>query len=235
MNSVLFYFIMWIAFAGASTRKMPLVHLADQRVDLVLAVAGVAALNEVLHLLVAEAARGAAQLERPQEVAGLLEVRADGDDLVHQVLHTDDAELAQRLLNDGVVAERNALLLHLAEPALVDQLTDGLQVGRAPGHKRLHQLEHLQRAVVQAHEHARVDLAQTEQLQDLARLRRDLVDTLDADDERQLLLSRAVVAAVGLGLAAQADLVALGVAVLVDVLLGALEDDLSLLLVGLCV
>ena len=56
---------------------------------------------------------------------------------------------------------------------------------------------------------------------------------LDADDEDQLGLGRDVEGAILLGGARKADLLALVVAVLLDVLLSALEDDATLLLVGL--
>lgn len=107
------------------------VHLADELVDVRLAVAVVAALDVVLELARAPAAGGVGQLERPQEVRGLLEVRAGGDDLVHEVLDAEDVELAERALDDAVVGERHARLVHLAVAALVDQLAHGLQVGLA--------------------------------------------------------------------------------------------------------
>ena len=72
---------------------MPLDHLAQQHVDLVLAVAVVAAVYEVVVLL-APPPVWRVQLERPQEVVGRLEVRSDCVDLVDQVLHTDDAKFA---------------------------------------------------------------------------------------------------------------------------------------------
>ncbi len=56
---------------------------------------------------------------------------------------------------------------------------------------------------------------------------------LDADHEEELGLSRDVEGAILLGSTGKADLLALGVAVLLDVLLSTLEDDLALLLVGL--
>ena len=42
------------------------------------------------------------QLEGPQEVGGILEVRSNSEDLVDQILNTDDSHLAQLLLNDVV-------------------------------------------------------------------------------------------------------------------------------------
>jgi hypothetical protein len=56
---------------------------------------------------------------------------------------------------------------------------------------------------------------------------------LDADQEDQLGLGGDVEGALLLGNAGKADLLALGIAVLLDVLLGTLEDDAALLLVDL--
>ena len=56
---------------------------------------------------------GGVQFEVPQEVVGLLEVRANCVDLVNQVLHADDAELtwnttSQRLeTQEGKGSERS--------------------------------------------------------------------------------------------------------------------------------
>ena len=57
-----------------------LVHLPDERIDLVLTVAQVSALDEVLELPCLEAAIRVAELERPQEVRGLLEVGSNSID-----------------------------------------------------------------------------------------------------------------------------------------------------------
>ena len=200
---------------------------------MLLTVAKVTTLNEVLELAAAETTSGVAELEGPQEVGGLLEVGADGVDLVDQILHTDNAVLAEVLLDDGVVGERDALLVDLAVSALVDQLLDGLQVGVTVGDPRLDNLEHLSGGLGDTDEDTVVDLEQAEQLEDLAGLGGDLVDTLDTDNEDQLLLGGDLEGIVGLGDAVQADLLALGIAVLLDVLLGTLEDDAALLLVGL--
>lgn len=210
-----------------------LVHLADEGVDVVLTVAKVTTLDEVLELPGAEATSGVGQLEGPEEVAGLLEVGANGVDLVDQVLNADNAELAEVLLNDGVVGKSNALLVNLAVTALVDELTDGLEVGVTVGDVGLNDLQHLSGSLGKLDEDTVVDLEKTEELEGLALLGVNLVDTLDADDEGELGLSRDVEGALLLGNALEADLLALGIAVLLDVGLGALEDDLALLLVGL--
>ncbi len=56
---------------------------------------------------------------------------------------------------------------------------------------------------------------------------------LDADDEDELRFGGDVEGAVLLAQAGKADLLTLGIAVFFDVALGALEDDTTLLLVGL--
>jgi hypothetical protein len=215
------------------TRRHTLVHLADQGVDLVLAVAKVTTLNEVLELAGMEAAVGVAELEGPQEVGGLLEVGADGVDLVDKILHADNAVLAEVLLDDGVVGERDALLVDLAVSALVDELLDALEVGVTVSDPRLNDLDHLGGSLGDADEDAVVDLEETQELEDLAWLRGNLVDTLDTDEEDELVLGRDVERALLLRKAVQANLLALGIVVLLDVLLSTLEDDLTLLLVGL--
>lgn len=161
----------------APERKLFLVHLADEGVDVLLAVASVTTLNEVLELARAETAGRVGQLERPQEVVRLLEVGTDSVDLVDQILNADDTVLAEVLLDDLVVGEGNALLVDLAVAALVDELADRLEVGVTVSDVRVDDGQHLRSGLVQADENTVVDLEQAEQLQDLARLRRDLVDT----------------------------------------------------------
>ena len=73
-------------------------------------------------------------------------------------------------------------------------------------------------------------MEEAEELEGLALLGIDLVDTLDADDEDELGLGGDVVLAVLLGYASETDLLALCIAVLFDVCLGALEDLGALLL-----
>ena len=209
----------------------------------------------MLELAGTEATVGVAELEGPQEVGGLLEVGADGVDLVDQVLNADDAVLAQVLLNDGVVGESHALLVDLAVSALVDELLDALQVGVTVRNPRLDDLDHLGGSLGDADEDAVVDLQKTEELEDLAGLRGDLVDTvhllakspmtlawcvvtgsdlpLDTDDEEESLLGINLEFTRLLGNAVQADLLTLSVAVLLNVLLSTLEDHATLLLVGL--
>ena len=218
---------------------------------MLLTVAKITTLNEVLELARTETAVGVAELEGPQEIGGLLEVGANSEDLVDEILNTDDAVLAEVLLDDGVVGEGDALAVDLAVAALVDELTDALEVGIAIGNPRLDDLDHLSGSLGHLDEDTIVDLTETQELKDLARLRRDLVDTmkmsaavlrksqnsdclpLDADNEDKLSLSRDVERALLFGDPGKADFLALLLTVLLHVFLSTLEDDLALLLVGL--
>ena len=91
----------------------------------------------------AESASRVAQLEGPEEVAGLLEVGSDSEDLVNQVFHADNAVLAQLLLNESVLSKRDALLVDLAITTLVDEFTNRLKVRIAVGNEGLDDLQHL--------------------------------------------------------------------------------------------
>lgn len=193
----------------------------------------------LLELASAEATVGRAELERPEEVGHLLEVGSHGVDLVDDVFHADDAVLPEALLNDGVVGERDALgeaalsEADLAVSTLVDQLADALQVRVAVGDEGLDNAQHLGGSLGQLDEDTRVDLQQTKELEGLALLRVDLVDTLDTGDKDKLGLGGYEEVALLAGLTTEANLLALSIAILLDVRLRALEDDLTLLLVVL--
>ena len=108
----------------------------------------------------------------------MLEVGADGEDLVDQILHADDAVLAEARLDDGIIGEGNALLLDLSVSTLVDELADGLQVGVSVSDPWLDNLEHLEGGLGHADKDTIVDLKETEELENLAGLWCDLVDTV---------------------------------------------------------
>lgn len=210
-----------------------LVHLADETVDVLLTVTGVTTLDVVLELASAETTVGVGQLEGPEEVVGLLEVGANSVDLVDQILHADNAKLAEVLLDDLVVGEGSALLVDLSVTTLVQKLADGLQVGVTVGNVGVDDGQHLLGSLGETDESTRVDLEQTQELEDLAGLRGNLVDTLDTDNEDELGLTLNEEAALLASNAVEANLLALSGAVLLDVGLGTLEDNTTLLLVGL--
>mmetsp|Transcript_20750 Transcript_20750/g.41507 ORF Transcript_20750/g.41507 Transcript_20750/m.41507 type:complete len:261 (+) Transcript_20750:61-843(+) len=201
--------------------------LLDERVDVLTTVSVISTFGKVQQLLRVTAV-GVGQLERPQSVGSLLEVWADSVDLVDQVLHTHDSNAAQGLLDDGIVRDGDALAVDLHVTALVDQFANRLERWLAVSHKWLDQTQHVDRGSSQAHKDTVLQLAQTQQLQNLAGLWWQADDTTDADDKGKLWLWGDVQVAVGLGLAAQTDLVVLRGAVLADVRFGALEGNVAL-------
>lgn len=119
-----------------------LIHLLDQRVDLLLPVPQITTLDKVLELPRPESTRRVRQLERPQKVARLLEIWPHRHNLMHQILHADDAELAQVLLHDLVIREGDSLLVDLSISALVDEVADRFHGGVAVGDVGFDYFEH---------------------------------------------------------------------------------------------
>lgn len=137
------------SIATTSPRQYPpcprkhLVHLLDQSVDLVFPIAQIPTLDKVLELPRPESTSRVAELKGPQEVARLLEVGSNGEDLMDQILHADDTILAEVVLDELVVGERDALLVDLAVSALVHKLAHSLQVRVAVGDPRFDNFQHL--------------------------------------------------------------------------------------------
>ena len=117
------------------------------------------------------------QLEGPQEVVGFLEVRAASSDLVDEIFNANNALGTESVLDDLVVVERDSALGDLTITTLVDQLGDGLDGGFTIGDVGLDKLKHDERGLVHTEEHTVVDLAETQQLEDLGGLRSHAVDT----------------------------------------------------------
>ena len=142
-----------------------------------LTISEISSLDEMSKLALVETSSWVGQLEWPEEVGGLLEVWTDSEDLVDKILDTDDTKLAEGSLNKGVVGESNALLVDLSVSTLVDELADGLEVGVSVGDERLNDLQHLAGSLGKADEDTVVDLEETEELEGLALLGVNLVDT----------------------------------------------------------
>ena len=109
-----------------------------------------------------------AQLERPQEVARLLEIRPHSIEFMNQILHAHDTVFAQVILDDLVIGQGDTLLVDLAVTTLVDEFTDGLEAWVAVGDVGFDDLEHFRRGFGQADEDAVVDLEETEELEGFA-------------------------------------------------------------------
>lgn len=171
-------------------------HSLEQLVDLVLAIAEVAAVDVVVVLLAPSAGR-CVQLEGPEEVVDLLEDASDGEQLVDHVfdaLHV--VAVTQLALDNEVIGDGNAtaavlevkigewsepslmdVSTHLNESAFVEQVAGGLQRWIAVGDVRLGNAQHVECRLVELHERGVVDLTQAEKVQNLLDLRRDFVDT----------------------------------------------------------
>ena len=87
-------------------------HQLEEGIDLVLPVAEVTTLNKVV-ILLPPSTGGVVQLEGPQEVGGVLEVGADSQNLVNQILHADDAHLAELGLDHLVGGDGGAVAVNL--------------------------------------------------------------------------------------------------------------------------
>jgi hypothetical protein len=168
------------------------------------------------------------QLEWPESSGGLLEVGSTGGELVDEVLHTDHTVLAELLLDDGVVGDRDSLTVDLGVTTLVDELTDGLKVDLSVGDVWADKVEHLLGGLGDSDKDTVVDLKETEKLEDLLWLGGNLRDTLQPDNEVDLGLGSDVEVTSLAGLSLKSDLLLLLVLVLLDILIGTLEDDLSL-------
>ena len=152
--------------------------MLDQRVDLILSVAQVATLDEMLEFSCPESSRRVAEFEWPQEVACLFEIRSDGKDLVDQILHAHNTVLAQVVLDQLIVGERNTLFVDFAVAALVNELADGLEVWVTISDVRFDDFEHLASGFCEPNEDTTVDLNEAQQLENLAGLRSNFVDTV---------------------------------------------------------
>ena len=205
-----------------------LVHGLNQVVDEVFTVTSITTFNEVTELSALPHVVGVGELEGPEEVVGFLEVRTDSGDFVDEVFNTDDTVLAKSLFDDRVVMNRDTLTVDLGKSTLVDQFTDGLQVGRTVGDIRLNQLKHLRGSLVHTDKDTVVDLQETQELENLTGLGSNVVDTTDTNNKDQLFLGRNIVVTSGLGLTTESNFSAF-VSLIFSVVLGStLEDFTSL-------
>lgn len=64
-------------------------HFSQQNIDLIFSIAEITAFHEVIGFLPPTASRRI-QLERPQEIRRLFEMRPNGINFVDQIFHTDN-------------------------------------------------------------------------------------------------------------------------------------------------
>lgn len=89
----------------------------------------------------------------------------------------DVVSLAHFTFNNKVIGDGHTLTVVLDETAFVDQFADRFQVGVTPGNVGFGNTQHVDGSLVQFDEDTIVDLTQAEQLQNLAYLRGNLVNT----------------------------------------------------------
>lgn len=222
-----------ISHASTRAKRHTLIHLFNERVDMVLAIAGVTTLDEMEELALMEATVGIGELEGPQKVVGLLEVWADGVDLVDQILRADDAVFTKPLFNDRIIGYRDALLIDLGITALVDELADSAKRRATVSDIRGDKQKHLLGCGSKLDKGTVVDLEKTKKLQDFARLGSDLVYTLDTNNERQFGFSGNVKVTSSSGLTTEANQAAFLGPILANVLVSTLENYTALFASGL--
>jgi len=153
----------------------------------VLTISCIATLIEVQELP-PESAGWAVQSEWMQKVIGLLEVWSNCVQLMDEVFHTDDPHAAELTLNDRVLRKRDTLAIDLSKSTLVHELTYSLHVRVAVCNVRSDNTEHRESGLVQLDEDSTVNLDEAKELQNLSDLRRDTVDTTNADNDSKLAL-----------------------------------------------
>ena len=170
-----------------------------------------------------ESTRGAVEMEGPQEVSCLFEVRSNREDLVDKIFHTDDSVLSENALDDFVIGKRNSLLVDLSVTSFVHELSDCFKIGVSVGNVRLDKTKHVNGSLVQLDEDSRVDLSKSKKLKNLAYLGGNTVDTSDTDHNSKLSLGLKEEVSVLLRDTSHANKILLHFTVLSHVLLRRLE------------
>lgn len=76
--------------------KLNLVHPPDELIYVILTVSSISSFNIVIPLLL-EATQRCLELEGPEEIVSLLEVRPNGHDLMDKIFNADDSEFPECL------------------------------------------------------------------------------------------------------------------------------------------
>ena len=169
------------------------------------------------------------QLERPKEVGSELEARSDSEQFVNQILRTNYVVLLELRLDDFVASNWDSLTVNFRISPLVNQLSNRLKVRVAPSDVGFANTQHVDGGLIKSYEYPIVNLAKSEQLEDLSYFRRNSVNTSNAHNESQLGFSGNVVISAVSGLSGETDLVPFLKPILLHVLLGSFEDFLALL------
>lgn len=183
-----------------------------------------------------ESTSGAVELEGPQEVVGLLEVGAEGVNLVDEILNASNVVFTEDLSNDLVVGQGDSLTVNLSITSLVDEIGDGLSGGVSVGDVGVDSDEEVQTSLVELNEGGVVELSESEESQDLSDLGVLVVDTRNSGNEGDLGLSGDIVSSISAGLSLGLNEVSLLIEVLLIVSLSAgspLNKSLFIILLSL--
>jgi len=130
----------------------------DQLGHVLLPVSGITTLDVASELSRPPSTSGVGELEWPKVGGSLLEVGSASSDLVNQVLHTDDTEFTELLLDDLVVGDGDSLTVDLCVSSLVDEFSDSFEVDFTVGDVRADKVEHLLGSLGDSDENTVVDL-----------------------------------------------------------------------------
>ena len=133
-----------------------------------------------------ESSTRSSQLEWPQEVVSLLEVRSNSVDLIDKVLNSGNVVLAQNLFNSAVLFNGDSLPVDLSETSLEHKSSDALLSRVSVGNVRLNSPEHINGGLVNSDEDTVMELSKSEKPHDSDDLRVKLVDTPDSDNKGEL-------------------------------------------------
>ena len=96
---------------------------------------------------------------------------------MHQILHADDAQLPELLVDDLIIGQRDALLVHFTVATLVYEVADCFDGRVAVGDVGFDYFQHFRGCFCEFDEDAVVNLEEAQELEDFAGFGGDFVDT----------------------------------------------------------
>merc|ERR1719309_1676501 len=141
-------------------------HFLQELIDLIFSVAKVSTLDKMVCLL-SPSSSWVVELEWPQKVGGILEVWSNSQDLVDQILNTNNSKFTKRLLNDFIGCNWGSVSVNLDESTLVDEVTNSLEVWTSVSDVWLDDSQHVLGSLVHLDEDSVVNLSKPHQLEAL--------------------------------------------------------------------
>lgn len=168
---------------------MTLDHPLDKGIDFRFPITKVTTFN-IMTSLVSPSSTWIAELEVPQESIYSLEGWSYGENLVNDIFETDDLlALAAQVTSDGLICyQGDTTSIDFEKTSLVDESANSFKVWVTPSDVGLGNAKHIQGSLVQFDKCGIVDLAKSEQLQDLPWFWGNSIDTTNSNDKGQLRL-----------------------------------------------